>query len=116
MTTSARRLIGAVLFAGLWIGAAGIRPTSTFHLAPLIVAAWPALGERDLHGALSMSLLGAGLAAVSTALLFSLGWLDGPSLLPWGGAGLESFLSGAAGALIGVVPAATARRSTRQSA
>lgn len=116
VTTSARRLIGAVLFAGLWIVAAGIRPSSTFHLAPLIVAAWPALGERDPRRAHPISLLGAVLAAATTALLFSLGWLSGPSLLPWGGAGLESLLAGAAGALIGVVAAALGQLRARQRA
>lgn len=114
MTTTARRLIGAALFAGIWIVAAGIRPGSTFHLAPLIVAAWPASGEQDLHRAISMSLFGAVLAMSTTAMLFSLGWLDGPSPLPWGGAGLESLLAGAAGALIGVVPAALAQLKVRR--
>jgi hypothetical protein len=114
MTTTARRLIGAALFAGIWMVAAGIQPGSTIHLAPLIVAAWPALGEQDLHRAISMSLFGAVLAIATTALLFSLGWLDGPSLLPWGGAGLESLLAGAAGALIGVVPAALAQLKVRR--
>ncbi|MCI0543333.1 MAG: hypothetical protein L0Z49_02665 [Actinobacteria bacterium] len=114
VTATARRLIGAALFAGVWILAAGIRPGSTFHLAPLIVAAWPALGEQDLHRAISMSFFGAVLASATTALLFSLGWLDGPSLLPWGGAGLESLLAGAAGALIGVIPAALAQLRARQ--
>jgi hypothetical protein len=115
MNTSAHRLIGAVLFAGLWIVVAGIRPTSTYHLAPLIVAAWPALGERDLQRAVSMSLFGAVLTAATTALLFSLGWLGGPSLLPWGGAGVESLVAGAAGALFGVVPAALVRLSARRA-
>jgi hypothetical protein len=90
MTMRSRRLFVAFLFAGLWVAVAGLRPDTTFHLAPLIVAAWPALPERELAGAIRMSLLGLFLAAATTMMMFRLGWLDGPSLLPWGGAGLDT--------------------------
>lgn len=114
MTTRPRRLFVAFLFAALWVAVAGLRPDTTFHLAPLIVAAWPALRERELAGAVRMSLLGLFLALATTMMLFSLGGLDGPSLLPWGGAGFESVLAGAAGALLGVVPVVLAGlRATR---
>jgi hypothetical protein len=114
MTMRSRRLFVAFLFAGLWVAVAGLRPDTTFHLAPLIVAAWPALPERELAGAIRMSLLGLFLAAATTMMMFRLGWLDGPSLLPWGGAGLESILVGGAGALLGVFPAVLAGlRATR---
>jgi hypothetical protein len=104
----------AFLFAALWVAVAGLRPDTTFHLAPLIVAAWPALTERELAGAVRMSLLGLFLTLATTTMLFSLGWLDGPSLLPCGGAISESILAGGAGALLGIVPAVLAElRATR---
>lgn len=109
-----RRLMVASLFAGLWVAVAGLRPATTFHLAPVIAAAWPALPERELRAAARMSLLGLLLTLGTTTLLFKLGWLEGPSLLPWGGAVLESILAGGTGALLGVVPAVLAPiRATR---
>ncbi|HZD23193.1 MAG TPA: hypothetical protein VE569_07300 [Acidimicrobiia bacterium] len=105
MSQSRRRIIGSLLFAVLWAVVAAVRPTTTFHLASLIVAIWAPLGERQRERALAMSLAGGLIAAVTTGLLSLAGWLQGPSLLPWGGAGFEALVGAAAGSLIGVVPA-----------
>lgn len=109
MSSHRRKIIGSLLFAGLWAVVAAFQPTSTFHLAPLIVAAWPAIGERRLEGAVLLALAGSVIAGIATGLLFVAGLLQGPSLLPWGGAGLESLFAAAVGMFIGVVPAVLGR-------
>lgn len=109
-----RRVVGALLFAGLWLMLAFIRPTTTFHLAPLIVTAWLPVGEQDPWRALAMA--GWGLSmAVATILVLSLGGaLQGPSLLPQGGPAVESTVAALLGVAIGVAPALLRRaRETR---
>jgi hypothetical protein len=93
---------------------AGARPATTFHLAPLIVAAWPAFGEGRLEQSMLLSLSG-GLIAIATAGLLSLaGLLQGPSLLPWGGPALGSLLVVAVGMLAGIAPSVLSRLAARQ--
>lgn len=113
MIPISRRMVASLAFAGIWIAAAAIRPTTTFHLAPLIVVVWPALTERDLRRALPMTLAAVAMAAATTGLLFIAGWLRGPSLLPWGGATLESVVAIAVGAVIGLTPSLGARLDSR---
>jgi hypothetical protein len=52
---------------------------------------------------------GVGIAVVTTVLLESAGLLEGPSLLPFGGAVDESLLGAVAGGTIGLVVAAWPR-------
>lgn len=67
-----RRVFGALLFAGLWLVLAFMRPTTKFQAAPLIVAAWLPVGEQDPWRAVVMA--GWGLSmAVATILVLSLG-------------------------------------------
>lgn len=113
MIPVSRRMFGSLAFAMIWIAAAAIRPTTTFHLAPLIVVAWPALTERELGKALPMTLAAVAMAAATTGLLFTAGWLDGPSLLPWRGATLESVAAIFLGAAVGLTPSVAARLDTR---
>lgn len=114
MIPMSRRMVGSLAFAGIWIAAAAIRPTTTFHLAPLIVVIWPALTERDLRRALPMTLTAAAIAAATAGLLFIAGWHRGPSLLPWGGATLESMVAIAAGAVLGLTPSIMATINSRR--
>ena len=93
-------LIGSGVFALLWVLVAVARPTTTFHLAPAIVALWPALaggGGRKLL----ISATGFLLAALATLLLSATGMLQGPTLLRWGGPAVESFFAAGVGASLG---------------
>ncbi len=93
-------MIGSGLFALIWILVAVARPTTTFHLAPAIVALWPALageGGRKLIISASGSLV----AALATLLLSATGMLQGPTLLPWGGPAVESVFAAGVGASLG---------------
>lgn len=95
-------LIGSGVFAVIWVVVAIARPTTTFHLAPLIVAIWPSFtsgGRRKVF----YSTTGFLVAALSTLALSATGILQGPTLLPWGGPAVESVLAAGAGALFGLL-------------
>jgi hypothetical protein len=92
-----RALLLALLLAALWAVMAILRSDVTYHLAPLLIAAVPGLAasaDRPPRRSVATRLAGLGLAAALgvTLLLSSLGRLDGPSLLPFGGAATESVL------------------------
>lgn len=101
-------------FAALWLAVAALRPDSTFHLAPLLVAGVPPLTMAfdDSSGATSRSVsiaaaIGVGLALLATTILAVVGRLDGAALEPFGNAIAESVVAaiagGAAGLIIGLV-------------
>jgi hypothetical protein len=101
-------------FAALWLAVAALRPDSTFHLAPLLVAGVPPLTMAfdDSSGATSRSVtvaaaIGVGLALLATVILAVVGRLDGAALEPFGNAVAESVVAaivgGAAGWIIGLV-------------
>lgn len=102
MSRSARSLTGAVSFAVLWAVVAAIRPTTTFHLAPLIVAVWPGVAARHLERGAWLALAGGIIAVAATGVLSFADLLEGPSLLPWGDATAESLLAAAAGTILGL--------------
>ena len=98
-----RALLLAALLAALWTVLAIVRDGVTYHLAPLIVAAVPAIGtvgEKAPGRRVAGRLAGVGLAGALgiTILLGALGRLEGPSLLPFGGAATEAVLFGTLGA------------------
>lgn len=107
--------------AVLWSVLALVRPSTTFHLAPFLVAATPGLFSRfDGPSGVSVRLLAAlhgltiTLALTATGVLAVAGGLMGPSLLPFGGAALESIVGSVAGGLLGL--ALVRRRSQIVSA
>jgi hypothetical protein len=112
-----RRAIGYAGFLGMiWIVAAGIQPTTTYHLAPLLVAATLPLvlvseePEIAIRGLITAAATGAGLALVVTGVLTATGWLRGPSLLPIGGGTVESVTFALMGGAFGLLVALLRRR------
>lgn len=101
---------GLTLAAGLsavWLIAAAIRPTATYHLAPILIAGAIPFFARGagrarsaLAGATAIGSLVAILAAVALA---ALDLLRGPSLLPVGGALAEAITFAVVGGAIGLV-------------
>lgn len=96
--------------AALWVLLALISSTTTYHLAPLIVAGVPVIVDSSEQAGstarlILLATLGVFLALAVTAVLSVSGSLDGPSLLPIGGAALESVLFAIAGSLFGLVAA-----------
>ena len=101
-------LIGAGL-AALWLALGLVSNGTTYHLAPLLVAAIPAtLAVLDGPGLAPARLIGlVGVGAIGalavTTLLSATGNLDGPSLLPFGGAAVESVVFAGLGASTALV-------------
>ncbi len=112
----------------LWIGVALLRPTTTFHLAPLLVAgAAPVLAALDAplqsRAVVILAAWSGALSLTATAAVVALGAMDGPSLAPFPSPTLEAIalsVGGAAtGAAIGIAirrrPGATQRPTSTSS-
>ena len=120
-------LVWTLVVAVVWILLAAWRPTTTWHLAPLLIAAaWPWVVGQDLSASdptarRGVLIAGAGGLAAGSALTATLalaGRLEGPT---WTGAGtpvVEAFLLAGAGALVATLVGVmlTVRRTTTASA
>ncbi len=95
-----QRLIAPVGFAMLWAVLGLAAQDVTFHLAPLIVAAAAPVPSR--HRRLAWAAVGLALAVGVAMLLAVAGAMTGPSLVPFGGALLESMMLAVAGAGVGL--------------
>ena len=103
-------LLFPLVLAGLWALLAFRSPTTTYHLAPLLIAAAVPFAYRNAGGKSTRVLFGiavlAGLGTFALAgLLAAGGALAGPSLLSNGGAMLESAVAAAAGTVVGFAAA-----------
>lgn len=109
-------LIGTGL-AVLWLLLGFLSDGTTYHLAPLLVAAIPASlyvlesAEPVLARALGLVVTGTVAALVVIGILSAAGRLTGPSLLPFGGAVTESLVVAGSGALIAVAVGIVGSRS-----
>ena len=109
-------LIGTGL-AVLWLLLGFLSDGTTYHLAPLLVAAIPAslyaleFAEPVLARALGLAVTGTVAALVVIGILSAAGRLSGPSLLPFGGAVTESLVAAGSGALIAVAVGIVGSRS-----
>ena len=98
----------ALGFAALWIVFAFIRSGTTFHLAPVLVAATVSVvfaydaRDRVTTAELAIaSLAGLAIALLTTLVLALVDQMTGPSLLPFGGGVTESVIFAAVGAIAG---------------
>lgn len=96
--------------AAVWLAAAGVSGTTTYHLAPFLVAAtlpivlvFDADIAPDVRAVITGAAAGGVLALVVTAVLALTDSLQGPSLLPFGAAATESVLFALAGTAFGLV-------------
>jgi hypothetical protein len=111
--SSLQRLTVPVGFAVLW-AVLGLATTDvTFHLGPLIVAAAAPLPSR--HRRVGWAVVGVALAVSVAMLLAATGAMTGPSLLPFGGALLESVVLAIVGAGMGLVLAGRLSGDTSQN-
>lgn len=109
-TSFAKGILYGLGLASLWVVLALISSTTTYHLAPVIVAAVPVIvdateqrGSPVRHALLAA--LGLVMAITVTGVLSISVGLNGPSLLPSGGAAFESVVFSAAGGLVGFIGA-----------
>ena len=107
---TAKAIEYSIGFVGLWAVLAAIQPSTAYHLAPLLVAVIVPVVYRMQDGrsrstGLWLTLAGVGLAVTDTSLLAVSGLLEGPSLLPLGGAFIGSLVAVGAGGAVGLVAA-----------
>ncbi len=103
-----RSALYAAALGILWAILAWTRPEVTFHLAPVLVAGtlpavygWGADQPAPLEAVLVLAAVGEAGTILLAGGLWAAGKLAGPSLLPMGGAILESVLAASVGALGG---------------
>lgn len=112
----------ALLVAAVWFGLAATHPATTYHVAPLLVAAvWP-LGRRwragsalPLTGALVPAAGGVLVALATTLVLAVRHALAGPTLAGPGGALAETLIATVVGAGLGLLVATWGRRRASAS-
>jgi len=105
-----RRALGwSVALAVLWVVVALIRPTSTFHLAPFLIAAAPPVlltldgdSRADWTTVLRIALGGMALALTATFVVSFLGAMQGPPFEGFSGPLVEAVAFTAVGAALGV--------------
>ena len=116
MTTQAltrpdlRRALGwSVALAGLWVVVALIRPTSTFHLAPFLIAAAPPLLftlDRDTRAdwttVFRLAAAGMALALAATFVVAAGGAMQGPAFEGFSGPLVEAAVFAAVGTAVGI--------------
>jgi hypothetical protein len=112
ITQLSHRFVGSGVAAGaglavVWLVAAVLRPESTFHLAPILIAGAVPFTQRrqgrDRVGTAVTS--GLTLAAAAAVLLATLDLLRGPSVLPLGDALVEALVFAPLGAFVGLTVA-----------
>lgn len=104
-----RSLVWGVLLAALWVIVALVRPGTTFHLAPFLVAAAPpvllVLDEGTSAGRGSVLRIGAistALALGSALLLLAIGAMEGPAFEVFPSPLVEALAFTAVGAVGGI--------------
>jgi hypothetical protein len=97
------------LLAVLWVVVALIRPTSTFHLAPFLIAAAPPVlftlegGSRTNRATvLRLAAGGMALALAATLVVAVVGAMQGPAFEGFSGPLVEAVVFSAAGTAVGV--------------
>lgn len=113
-----RRAVGyAVGLGAVWAVAAALRPDTTYHLAPLLIAAtlpFVLVSEQSTVAVRVAAAGAAGGVAVALIATIALGMADllrGPSLLPFGGAVVEAVGFSVGGGAVGMVAALGRRRA-----
>jgi len=108
-TDTRRALMWGAMLAALWVAVAIFRPTSTFHLAPFLIAAAPpvllVLDEgtaTDRASVLRVGAISLALAVGAALVLLAIGAMDGPVFELFPSPMIEAFIFAAVGAVSGV--------------
>jgi len=96
------------LLAVLWVGVAILRPGTTFHLAPFLVAAAPPVlltmeggPAIDRRSVLVVGAISAGLAVGTALIVAAFGAMEGPSFEVFPTPMVEALVFMAVGAVLG---------------
>lgn len=106
--------VWTVGIALVWIATAFLRPDTTMHLGPLLLALVPAFLGRDSDHPQRGVLVGTGIGAMVITILSITGNLDGPSLSGFPDALTESIVLLAIGGTGGLVYVASTGRHGQQ--
>jgi len=102
-----RALVWGALLAVLWVVVALVRPESTFHLAPFLIAAAPPVllvmddGASARASVLRIGAISAALALGATLLLLGIGAMEGPTFELFSSPLVEAVVFTAVGAVSG---------------
>jgi len=103
-----RALVWGALLAVLWVVVALVRPASTFHLAPFLIAAAPPVllvldegASAERASVLRIGAISAALALGATLLLLGIGAMDGPTFELFSSPLVEAVVFTAVGAVSG---------------
>lgn len=104
-----RALAWGAFLAVLWVAVALIRPGTTFHLAPFLIAAAPPVllvldegGATDRSSVLRVGAVAGALSLVTASLLLIIGAATGPVFEPFSTPMTEAIVLTAAGAVAGI--------------
>ncbi len=108
-TDSRRALMWGVMLAVLWVAVAVLRPATTFHLAPFLIASAPPVllvldegASVDRSSVLRIGAIGAALSLGTALLLLAIGAMEGPVFEAFPSPLVEAFVLTAAGAVVGI--------------
>jgi hypothetical protein len=108
-TDSRRALIWGVMLAVLWVAVAVLRPATTFHLAPFLIAAAPPVllvldegASADRSSVLRIGAISAALSVGTALLLLAIGAMEGPAFEVFPSPLVEAVVFAAAGAIGGI--------------
>jgi hypothetical protein len=103
-----RALVWGALLAVLWVVVALVRPASTFHLAPFLIAAAPPVllvmdegASAERASVLRIGAISAALALGATLLLLGIGAMEGPTFELFSSPLVEAVVFTAVGAVSG---------------
>ena len=104
-----RALMWGAMLAVLWVAVAIFQPTSTFHLAPFLIAAAPPVllildegAATDRASVLRVGAISLAIATGAALLLLAIGAMDGPVFEMFPGPMVEAFTFAAIGAVSGI--------------
>ena len=104
-----RALMWGAMLAVLWVAVAIFQPTSTFHLAPFLIAAAPPVllildegAATDRASVLRVGAISLAIAMGAALLLLAIGAMDGPVFEMFPGPMVEAFTFAAIGAVSGI--------------
>lgn len=108
-TDTRRALMWGAMFAVLWVAVAILRPATTFHLAPFLIAAAPPVlfvldegASTDRASVLRIGAISAALSMGTALVLLAIGAMEGPVFEAFPSPLVEALALTAVGAVVGV--------------
>lgn len=109
VTHTRRALMWGAMFAVLWVAVAILRPATTFHLAPFLIAAAPPVffvldegTSTDRRSVLRIGEISAALSIGTALLLLAIGAMQGPVFEAFPSPLVEALALTAVGAVVGI--------------